>query len=381
MDASFSFPSVASKMPRNFSRNLFWTTSLLAFPSSVPITAIRLFSRYQPMMSVSRVASDNDLASACTIRSLPEISSIIFCTSTKISTNRFCARSARRRSRYSMETNASSFSNIRGGVLPIWVTDKWVRPSSLGLSFSRRANASIGLICLAPIPIRLSLKSHGDADRAKYPLSRAVPRLFLHNGEPRCFDFHCYGSLQERHRENYPVIALHIDQNSFEAAQCPVIHADALADFQVRPGLLGHSGRHCKLQRLNLFVRNRDGRASIPDNLQHAGSRDNRTAVLKIKSAKEIAREEWLFDLFYPVRPLPDALVRRQQALVTLSLDLRGHVSFLARADLEGIPRCLGDRTVCRAFPYFVQFSVRFPSELPGSVGYRRYSPSGLSPP
>src|SRR5258708_36721746 len=238
MVALFSFPSVDSNMLRSFSRNLFCTTSLLAFPSSVPITAIKLFSRYHPMMSVSRVASDSDFASIWTMRSLPEIPSIIFCTSTRISTNRFCARSARRRSRYSMETNASSFSNIRGGVLPILGTDKWVRTSSLGLSFPRLANASIGLICLAPIPIRLSLKSHGDADRAKYPLRRAVPRLFLHNGEPRCFYFHCYGSLQERHRENYPVIALHIDQHSSEASQCPVIPPDAFADIQVRPGVL-----------------------------------------------------------------------------------------------------------------------------------------------
>src|ERR1700730_362501 len=192
IDALFSIPSVDSNIFRSLSKNLFWTPSLEAFPSSVPITPIRLFSRYQPMISVSRVASDKDFASNCTMRSLPETPLTNFCTSTRISTNRFWARSARRRSRYSMEKNASSFSNNRGGVLPMFGTDKCARTSGLGLSFSRRATASNGLIFLAPIPIRLNLYSQRHADRAKNPLRHARSRLFLDYGEPRGFYFHCH---------------------------------------------------------------------------------------------------------------------------------------------------------------------------------------------
>src|SRR5712692_2552053 len=216
IDALFSIPRVDSKMLRNFSKNLFWTTSLEAFPSSVPITPIRLFSRYHPMMSVSRVASESDFASVCTRRSLPETPLTTFWTSTRISTNRFCARSARRRSKYNMETKASSFSNIRAGVLPLFGTDKCARTSSLGFSFSRRTAASIGLNFLAPIPMRLNLDSHRHADRAQYPLCQTVSRLFLDHGEPRCFHFHCHGSLKERHRENHTMISLHVNQNSFQ---------------------------------------------------------------------------------------------------------------------------------------------------------------------
>src|SRR5258705_5389467 len=110
------------------------------------------------------------------------------------------------------------------------------------------------------------------------------------------------------------MISLHVDQNSFKPAQRPVVHADALANFQVRPRLLRHSGRYGELQRLNFLVRDGNRCPAIPDNLQDPGGGDHWAAVLKIKAAEEVARKEWLFQLFQPVRTLPNGPVKWPQA-------------------------------------------------------------------
>src|SRR5258708_30862349 len=113
------------------------------------------------------------------------------------------------------------------------------------------------------------------------------------------------------------MISLHVDQNPFKPAQRPVVHADALAYFQVRPRLLRHSGRYGELQRLNFLVRNGNRCSAVPDNLQNPGGGDHWAAILKIKATEQVARKEWLLPFFHPVPPLSKPPLLPQRALRT----------------------------------------------------------------
>src|SRR5260370_7881825 len=116
------------------------------------------------------------------------------------------------------------------------------------------------------------------------------------------------------------MISLHVDQNPFKPAQRPVVHADALANFQVRPRLLRHSGRYGELQRLNFLVRNGNRCPAISDNLQDPGGGDHCAAVREIKATEKAPSESCLLTSVYPGPPPSAPLLPQQNASTSLYL-------------------------------------------------------------
>jgi len=81
-----------------------------------------------------------------------------------------------------------------------------------------------------------------------------------------------YRPLQQRHGKDNAMMALKIDQNSFETGQFAGMNLDPLSDFEVRPRLAGNFRSDSQLNGFNLPILDWGWRSSAANYLKDSWS-------------------------------------------------------------------------------------------------------------
>src|ERR1700683_109899 len=149
--------------------------------------------------------------------------------------------------------------------------------------------------------------------------------------------------------------ALEFHQDSLAPAQWTGLDSNFLANFQIGPRLAWNAGSDQRLNGFELGFFQRNGLAAIANNLNNTGRLQNRQPVLRIKSAKQISRKKWRFGFYGAIRPTRPSLVQRQEILVTHSLKMGRHTSFVARAHVQSGPGQT-TRRACRGAAIVIEF-------------------------
>src|SRR5262245_34529487 len=110
------------------------------------------------------------------------------------------------------------------------------------------------------------------------------------------------------------MVAFEIYENALKPRELSAVDAYLFADFQIWPRLRLNARADRQLNCRDFSFVDRQALTSVTYNLQHSGSDHDRTPLVIVKFAKQVSREKWLFELFFAVRPLPNALVFWQEA-------------------------------------------------------------------
>jgi hypothetical protein len=73
--------------------------------------------------------------------------------------------------------------------------------------------------------------------------------------------------------------------------------------------------------------------------LDQAGRRKDREAILGIEAAEKISREKWDVEFLYAVGPLAARLVHGQKNLVAFSEEMPRHKVFVSELGVESEPK------------------------------------------
>jgi len=126
------------------------------------------------------------------------------------------------------------------------------------------------------------------------------------------------------------MVALEVDEDSFKTGKRSVRHTNSFSDLDEGPRLMWETRANGCLNCRDFFIRYRNRYPAVSYNLQNSRSRDDRPAILKIESRKQVTREKRQFHFLHPIRPLTQAFVPREETLDPLFLQLRGNETFFA---------------------------------------------------
>src|SRR5207248_9134366 len=134
------------------------------------------------------------------------------------------------------------------------------------------------------------------------------------------------------------MVALEIDKNSFKARKGSVRHTNSFSDLDEGPRLMWETRVNRCLNCRDFFVRYRNRHPAVSYNLQNSRSRDDRPALLKIESRKQVTREKWYFHFLHPIRPLTEVFVPSEKTLDLLVLQLSGNEALFVGMHVERKP-------------------------------------------
>jgi hypothetical protein len=97
------------------------------------------------------------------------------------------------------------------------------------------------------------------------------------------------------------MIALKVDQNSFEPRQLAGVDPDPLADFKVGPRLSRNFGSNSQLNGLNFPILDGHWRSAATNYLQNSRSHYRRAPLRVFESTKDVSREKRSLDFFFSV--------------------------------------------------------------------------------
>lgn len=132
--------------------------------------------------------------------------------------------------------------------------------------------------------------------------------------------------------------ALEADQNTFQTAHSTNRDPDPLADLQVRPRLAREPRGESLFDGVQFSGFNGNRIPADTYDLDNTGSHQERTAMMEIEPAKQISREQGLFDGLNPVRPTTGLGRHGEEALNSLLLQLASDLSFAPGPNLKCIP-------------------------------------------
>jgi hypothetical protein len=134
------------------------------------------------------------------------------------------------------------------------------------------------------------------------------------------------------------VISFECDQQTLDSLERAGLDANRVPCLKEGPRLVRQTRLDERLKCGNLYFVNRDGRAAVAYDLQHAGCLQNGETVLRIETAKQVTGKERRLDFFDSVRPSSTALVHGKELLVPLTAQAVRNAEFMSRPNLNGEP-------------------------------------------
>lgn len=115
--------------------------------------------------------------------------------------------------------------------------------------------------------------------------------------------------MKQRYRYDDAMIAFKLNQNSFQARQRLPFNSYFLAEFKVWPRLRLDTRRNDSLDGGNFSFIDRNGNSAAADHRNDARRDQDRQALLYVKLAEKIPREQWSAHLPKPPAPAFLALI------------------------------------------------------------------------
>jgi hypothetical protein len=136
---------------------------------------------------------------------------------------------------------------------------------------------------------------------------------------PLAVDFHGDGTLQEADGDGEAVHLVGISEDPFQPCQRAALYVYLRSDAEEGPRLGGEPGAKDGANGLDFLDVHGDGELAGADDTDDAGRGEDGQAIIHVKLAEQIAREEREFHLLDAVRPAPARAIEGKELFVALA--------------------------------------------------------------
>src|SRR5215469_8103334 len=147
------------------------------------------------------------------------------------------------------------------------------------------------------------------------------------------------------------MISFEINKNPFETLQRLTLYPNPLTEFEERPWFGRKSGCCNRLNSRNLVLFHGHRNLTAANNSNHTWGYKNCQAIVYVKLAKYIAREQRCVYFSYLSTPGPFNPISGKQGLIPFSRQLQRRRALPPRPDLQGVP-ALEIRSEAHWYPF-----------------------------